>query len=146
MRSGRTFPWTGLAVGLGVLVAALGGGQHAARGTSSKGVVVEAREFAFVPSRITARRGSPLVLRIRNVGKQKHDFLSSLLRSGEAEVTAAGVTVEGEIEEVELEPGAEAVIRMLPKRAGTFEFWCSVLEGGRLHRDLGMRGLIRVAP
>lgn len=117
-------------------------------GPSATTVTVVAREFSFAPSQITARRGQRLVLRITNQGTMDHEFLSTVFRfAKDVEVEAAGVKVEAEeLEEVEFEPGRTVEIAFTPTRAGTFPFWCAERFQGRLHRDLGMRGVIRVAP
>lgn len=141
----RTTVWPFVLAAAAGLTALLVAASHGASPRSE--VTVAAREFSFSPARISARRGQILVLRVGNVGKQEHDFLTSLFRSvGEAKVTVGGVVVEGEIDELELPPGAEAVVELVPRRAGTFPFWCSVLYRGRPHRDLGMRGVIQVSP
>lgn len=141
----RTTVWAFVLAAAAGLTGLLGAASHGASPRST--VTVEAREFSYSPARISARRGQVLVLRVRNVGKEEHDFLTSLFRSvGEAKVTVGGVVVEGEMDELELPPGAEAMVELVPRRAGTFPFWCSVLYRGRPHRDLGMRGVIQVSP
>jgi len=117
-------------------------------GPSPRTVAITAREFSFAPSRITARRGQRLVLRITNQGTMDHEFLSTVFRTAkDVAVETSGVKVEaGELEEVELEPGRTVEIAFTPTQAGTFPFWCAERFPGRLHRDLGMRGVLQVTP
>lgn len=117
----------------------------ATAGESTKTVSLTAKEFLFAPNTMTFKVGQRVAIRLTNRGTMDHEFISPLLKEAkDVEVKAAGVKVEGEIEEVEVERGHAATIEFTPSKAGTFDFWCGEKLKGKLHRDLGMKGTITV--
>lgn len=115
---------------------------------SMKTVSIRASEFRFTPARVTLTRGQRVALEITNRGTMDHEFLSTIFTAAkDVEVKAEGIKVEaGEVEEVEIEKGHMVTIELTPTRTGTFQFWCAEVLKGKLHRDLGMRGILTVRP
>ncbi|MGZ6144134.1 MAG: cupredoxin domain-containing protein [Myxococcales bacterium] len=88
-------------------------------------VHLTAKKFEFSPSTITLKRGVPVVLEITSLDR-KHGF----------QVKDLGV-------DEEISPDKPTRIRIVPDRAGTFEFHCDVFCGSG-HED--MAGQIVVTP
>lgn len=111
-----------------------------------KSIAISAQEFRFTPTTITVRAGERIKLVLTNKGTVAHEIVSPLLKaSKDMEVQSQGIKVEGdEIGEVEFARGKTVTIELTPTRAGRFEFWCGEKTGGKLHRDLGMKGTIVV--
>ncbi|MGQ0569588.1 MAG: cupredoxin domain-containing protein [Armatimonadota bacterium] len=105
-------------------------------------VAIVLREFKFVPNAITLKVGQPVALRLTNQGTMEHEFISPDLFRGALSVAVSG----GEFEEGEVHVARDATVtvRLTPTRTGTFRFWCAEKYRGKLHRDLGMRGVINV--
>jgi uncharacterized cupredoxin-like copper-binding protein len=126
-----------------------GGVQPAPSGAMSasktRTVAVVMQEFKFAPNALTLKAGQPVVLRFTNRGKVRHEFVSPDLFHAARSISVSGATLE-EGDEVHVAPGATVSIRLTPTRAGTHQFWCAVkrADTGKLHRDLGMRGVITV--
>ena len=118
-----------LLAGLVMGLAACGGaGTSGAPGTPvpSGVVAVEAREYAFTPSTLTAPAGT-VTFSVRNAGNEEHEF-----------EVFQGETVVDEIEG--LVPGLTKELT-LNLAAGEYTFYCK-LNG---HDQLGMKGTITVA-
>lgn len=106
-------------------------------------VVVELNEFSFTPSDLTFEVGTPYVLTIRNVGKEKHYFTAHEFYRAIA--TRKAETAQSEVKvpyftAIEVYPGQEAELFFIPVMTGTYELFCEI-EG---HADAGMRGTIAV--
>lgn len=129
-----------VALVLGALVPA-----HAAE--EAKTITITAREYKFSPSAIKLRAGQRVQLILENRGTVNHEFVSPIFKSAkDLEIRSQGVKVEGEgISEVEFGKGKVVEIEFTPSQTGTFQFWCGEKIGGKLHRDLGMRGTAAVA-
>ncbi len=112
----------------------------------AKAISLVAKEFSFTPKTVTLKVGQHAVLRLTNQGTMDHEFLSTLFKAAkDVEVKAEGVRVEAdEVEEVEFEPGKTVTIELTPTKPGTYTFWCAEVTNGKLHRDLGMKGMIKV--
>ena len=105
-----------LAVALIRTVDAQSGEQSGAQ-SGEKVIPVVARKFVFLPSRITLKRGEPVVL----------------------EFTAPEVVMGFNIPALKLRtdivPGQVARLRLLPEQAGTFDFLCDIFCGDG-HEDM----------
>lgn len=119
----------------------------ATRATPSPGaarvIPITLAEFRFVPNAITVKAGRPIVLRLSNKGTVTHEFVAPTLFAAARGVAVSGAELE-EGEEVHVAKGKTVTIRLTPTRTGTFRFWCGERFKGKLHRDLGMRGIITV--
>jgi uncharacterized cupredoxin-like copper-binding protein len=107
---------------------------------------VTLEEFKFIPNNMTLKVGQPVVLRFTNKGQREHEFVSPSLFHAARGIAVSGSKLE-DGEEVHVSPGTTVAVRLTPTRAGTYHFWCAVkrTDTGKLHRDLGMRGVITVA-
>ena len=88
-------------------------------------VHITAKRFEFAPATIELKLGEPVVLELSTLDR-KHGFDSPEL----------GV-------DAVIEPGKATQVRLVPDKAGTFSFHCSVFCGGG-HED--MTGQIVVTP
>ena len=86
---------------------------------------VTAQKFEFTPSVITLKLGEPVVLELTSLDR-KHGFQVPDLKIDET-----------------IEPGKTLRVRIVPDKAGTYDFHCSVFCGGG-HED--MTGRIVVTP
>jgi uncharacterized cupredoxin-like copper-binding protein len=87
--------------------------------------------------------GRPVVLRFSNKGTMEHEFVSPALFAAARRVAVSGGELE-DGEEIHVAKGKTVTVRLTPTRTGTFRFWCGEKFKGKLHRDLGMRGVITV--
>jgi uncharacterized cupredoxin-like copper-binding protein len=117
------------------IVAPTGSGAEPARTIN-----ISAKEYRFTPSKISVRAGQRVKLVISNVGTVKHEFVSPA--AFKASENIQGVKVGDS--EIEVSPGKTMTIVMTPTKPGTYAFWCGEQVGGKLHRDLGMRGTLVV--
>jgi plastocyanin len=106
-------------------------------------IAITMAEFRFVPNAVTVKVGQPLVIRLTNKGTVEHEFVSPALFAGARGVAVSGGELE-DGEEIHVAKGKTVTIRLTPTRTGTFRFWCGEKFQGKLHRDLGMRGVITV--
>ena len=93
--------------------------------SSERVIKVTAEKFRYQPSTIELRVGAPVVLEITSLDR-KHGFAVKDL----------------DIDET-IEPGKVTRIRVVPTKAGTFEFHCTVFCGSG-HEE--MTGQIVVTP
>lgn len=113
------------------------GSIHAQTGWHS--VEIKADEYSFSPRRIQAKANHPLMLVIKNVGNEPHQFRSELLKGQMVEVVIDENAVRGRnIEVVEIAPGRTARIKLLSPPAGLYDFQC------RIPSHHGMDGIIRI--
>lgn len=106
-------------------------------------IAVTMAEFRFTPSTIRLKVGQPAIIRLTNKGTVEHEFVSPTLFHAARGVAVSGAELE-EGEEVHVAKGKTVTIRLTPTRTGTFRFWCGETFKGKLHRDLGMRGVVTV--
>jgi len=85
---------------------------------------VVAKKFEFIPAEISLQRGVPVILELTT------------------EDVAMGFSAPDFNADVEIVPGKVARVRLLPDKAGSFEFTCDVFCGEG-HED--MSGKIHVA-
>jgi uncharacterized cupredoxin-like copper-binding protein len=98
-------------------------------GDSTKG------EFTFNPDTVMLKNGKEIKLIVKNVGKVEHELMSVFLSSHWVKVLVEvnGVEMEIAFHELELEPGQQAKIKLIPQVPG------HVLEesGGQVEFELG---------
>ena len=118
---------------------------EAANWDAAQEQTIELSEFAFTPKDFTLTSGQPYVIKVVNTGDVKHEFTaeeffgSIAFRKAE---DASGEFKASAPREVEVFPGQEIEIYLIPTQAGTYELVCEI-EG---HREAGMVGTITVAP
>ena len=110
-----------LAAGLAVGLAAAG----AEVAPKEKVVQVAAERYKFTPEVIRLRVGEPVVLELTSLDR-RHGFRAPDLKIDET-----------------IEPGKVTRVRIVPEKAGTYEFHCSVFCGSG-HEE--MTGQIVVSP
>lgn len=138
------------AVGV-VLLVVLGTGPVGADGDEQEITLVmgQPSEFAFAPSEIMLKNGKETLLIIKNEGQVEHELMSVFLASAWARVfveAVEGTWVETNLFEIELEPGKEVKIKLVPQvsehvleeKGGKdeFEFGCFIKD----HYKAGMKG------
>ncbi len=87
--------------------------------TAKDDLEVEADDFYFGPTFITARAGQQFSIELKNEGSVRHTF------------TGVGV-------DLELAPGADRTVTLTAPGSGTAEFHC------RFHQSQGMQGAVYV--
>lgn len=88
-------------------------------------VQITAQKYDFTPASVELKVGVPVVLELRSLDR-KHGFAVPDLKI-----------------DAQIEPGAVTRVRVVPEKAGTFEFHCDVFCGGG-HEE--MTGRIVVVP
>ncbi len=106
-------------------------------------VTIEMTEFAFTPETFTLVAGQPYKLEIVNLGSVKHYFAAETFCCSVAFHKAQDNS--GEIKApffkaVEVFPGQQADLYLIPTRVGTYDSACSITG----HHDAGMHGHIEV--
>ena len=127
-------------IGLGVA------GLGPAHGEPSTVVRIVLKEYTFTPARVILSVGKPVTLLVVNRGRMTHMFTSPYLASRDLEVEGGEMEVDAPngVKYVKLRSGKSAEIKFTPEARGTFDIGCDMKEGGRLHRDLGMKGQLVV--
>jgi uncharacterized cupredoxin-like copper-binding protein len=145
--------WIALAIVLVPLVALSSAGvpATAADGDETEITLVMGKpsEFAFSPSEVMLKNGQETVLIIKNEGQVEHELMSVLFGSAWLRVfveAGEGVWVEARPLEIELEPGQQTTLKLLPQvpdhvleeKGGKaeFEFGCFIKD----HYKAGMKG------
>ena len=95
------------------------------QGSAERVIQITAKKFDFAPASIELKVGVPVVLELRSLDR-KHGFAAPDLKV-----------------ETQIEPGEVTRVRIVPDKAGTFEFHCHVFCGGG-HEE--MTGQIVVVP
>jgi len=93
--------------------------------TPERTIQITAKKFDFTPASIELKVGVPVVLELRSLDR-KHGFTIPDLKV-----------------DTSIEPGDVTRVRIVPDRAGTFEFHCNVFCGSG-HEE--MSGQIVVVP
>ncbi len=91
---------------------------------NAKEIVINASEYKFSPVTLTVKKGEPIKLTLKNVGKMPHDFV----------IDELGIRTK------KIAGGDTDTIVFTPEKTGTFEYYCSVGS----HRALGMVGKITI--
>ncbi len=98
-------------------------------------------EYQFIPALLKLPKGRPIVLRLRNQGKEKHEFVTAAFEAVEIEVHGSGIEVGGKgITEIELEPGRKVEITLPALAAGQYDIICEATG----HLDRGMKATLVV--
>lgn len=87
-------------------------------------IALEGNEFAFTPATITVKKGQPVELTFKNVGKFPHNFSISDLS----------------VQTKTIQPGQSDVVTFTPDKTGSFTYTCTVPG----HADKGMKGTLIV--
>ncbi len=108
-------------------------------------LIVELSDFSFAPERLTFQAGKPYKLEIVNVGTVKHYFTAGEFYQIVAFRKAQDNS--GEIKApyfkaVEVFPGEQVELYLIPTEAGTYGSLCSITG----HEEAGMHGTIVVEP
>jgi uncharacterized cupredoxin-like copper-binding protein len=109
----------------------------------SRTIDIEMSEMEYTPSRIEVKRGEQVRFRIRNVGKEDHEFLLATTEENLKHAEAMKKHPHKEHDEpnaVRLSPNKSAEILWKFTKSGTFEYSCLIPD----HRDYGMIGRIVV--
>ena len=125
--------WT---LGIGVFMVILAAGPWGAAvppAWSEEGprqrVVVELKEYAFSPKKITLQAGMATELVLVNWGKYMHEFESPYFQELDTDILLPKALIETlGIAEVEVEPGGEVVLRFTPEATGEFPVACHAAE------------------
>lgn len=89
--------------------------------TAKDGITVEADDFYFNPTFLTATAGQKVTVELTNEGSARHTFTSEVM----------GV-------DIELAPGAKRTVTITAPASGFTEFHC------RFHQGQGMQGAVYV--
>lgn len=92
--------------------------------TPAREIVIEVKEFAFAPAKLTATKGERIKVTLKNTGTMQHDFV----------IDELGVSTKV------IPGGAEDSVEFTVQDAGIYTFYCSVGN----HRAQGMVGTLEV--
>lgn len=118
---------TWMALSLSLLALLLGGcsgGPKVEAQLKTETVEIRAKEYRFIPARIEVAKGARVTVRMRNVGKERHEW----------ELPAYDVEIKP------VPPGGTGEVTFVADKAGTYEFLCDVED----HYERGMRGFLIV--
>lgn len=116
--------------------AATEGGTTAAAPAAAS---IEFQDIKFSVTELTATHGQPLEISMKNAGALEHDFTIDSI-DGEATVDGKSAEAAGKDVHVVLAPGKDGKLVLTVEKAGTYEFYCSVLG----HKEAGMKGTLTV--
>lgn len=111
----------------------------AAAPAAASTAAIEFADIKYSVTELTATAGQPLEIALTNAGVLEHDFTIDEI---EGEATVDGKSAEsGDWDvHVSLPAGGAATLVVTPTKAGTYEFYCSVLG----HKEAGMKGTLTV--
>ncbi len=108
-------------------------------------LTVELSDFSFAPERLTFQEGKPYKLEIINVGTVKHYFTAGefyqIVAFRKAQ-DSSGEIKAPYFKAVEVFPGEQVDLYLIPTEAGTYGSLCSITG----HEEAGMHGTIVVEP
>ena len=87
-------------------------------------ITIEGSEFKFDKATLTVKKGQPVTVTLKNVGKMPHDFVIDELN----------------VRTKQIKSGETDTVQFTSDKAGTYEYYCSVGK----HRQMGMKGTITV--
>ncbi len=108
-------------------------------------LTIELSEYAFTPSDFSLVAGQPYEIRVVNTGEVKHEFTAEDLFGSVAFRKAEDASGEFKApspREIEVFPGQEIEMYLIPTADGNYELVCEI-EG---HYEAGMFGTVTVAP
>lgn len=117
-------------------------------GPNPQQVTIRLLEYRFEPAQITLKAGQAVELILINEGTVMHEFITEATKNLEVDVDINGVITETlGVAELEIPPGARAVLRFTPEKTGQFPFTCRAMEPVD-HFKEGMAGkmMIRTQP
>ena len=114
-------------------------GTAAAPAAPAAAAAIEFADIKYSVTELTATAGQPLEIALTNAGVLEHDFSIDEIE-GEATVDGASAESGDWDVHVSLTPGGAATLVVTPTKAGTYEFYCSVLG----HKEAGMKGTLTV--
>ncbi|MCB1888414.1 MAG: cupredoxin domain-containing protein [Rhodocyclaceae bacterium] len=100
-------------------------------------------DHSYDPPDLVLERNQPYILRLRNEGRVSHDMVGGSFFSGVAikmAQNAAGRVITPVLKSVYIKRGQQMEMWLVPIRAGTYSFFCSIDD----HRALGMEGEITI--
>ncbi len=135
-----------LALVAAIILTACGATGDAPSATQS--LRVTAKEFAFAPAQLTVTSAQPVELTLQNTGTVEHDWsVQEIELAGNPTATqeTGGGHMIGDLHDapklhVAAGPGAQGKLTFTPSKAGTYEFFCSVVG----HKEAGMVGTLTV--
>ena len=92
------------------------------KATAANGATLEAYDFRFEPTALTAKAGEKVTLKFKNAGKVEHNF----------SVSSPNVNQD-------VEDGKTVSVSFTPDQAGKIQFFC------KYHRGRGMVGSLNVS-
>lgn len=105
-------------------------------------VTVELDEFLFSPSNLTFKKGTPYKLEMRNVGTEKHYFVSEdfykSIATRKVQSNSDGEIKAPYFSALEIFPARQLDLYFVPMKEGSFRLICTI-EG---HEEQGMHGTI----
>lgn len=107
-----------------LLLAGCSGREGAEAQGRTKTIEVKAKEYRFIPARIEVAKGTRVTVRMRNAGKERHEW----------ELPAYDVEIKP------VPPGGTGEVTFVADKAGTYEFLCDIED----HYERGMRGFLIV--
>lgn len=115
---------TGLIAALAGIAAACTAHRAADRLTDQPTVVVvQAKEYAFVPASLHFRAGQPYDLRLENTGKETHELTAPLFfKAAQIETPAV---LSNEDREILVQPGETKDLIFRAPRPGTYDMRCA---------------------
>ncbi len=117
---------------------------EAADWDAAKELTVGLSEFAFTPKELNLEAGKPYILKVSNKGAVKHEFTAEEFFASVAFRKAEDASGEFKApapREIEVFPGKEIAVYLIPTKAGSYKLVCEI-EG---HLEAGMSGTITVA-
>lgn len=105
-------------------------------------VIVEFNEYSFTPSNLTFKKGTPYKLEMKNVGTEKHYFVSEdfykSIATRKVQSNSDGEIKAPYFSALEVFPGRQLDLYFVPMEEGSFRLICTI-EG---HEEQGMHGTI----
>ncbi len=107
-------------------------------------LTVRVFEWGFEPGAIALRQGEEVRIVLVNDGKIPHNLKVDDLAADVTEATSSGPDSgdEGELFVEAAKEGEEGTLVFVPQASGSFTFYCTISG----HRQLGMEGILTVAP
>ena len=90
-----------------------------------KKITMVMHEYRFEPAQIVLKAGEEVELTLINDGKVMHEFITEVLQTLSVAVVVHGIVTETlGVAELEIPPGAQAVLRFTPESPGEFLIAC----------------------
>jgi plastocyanin len=90
-------------------------------------VIVTIEDYTFRTSQMPLQLHADTIIRVKNLDNVRHDFGSQMFFNTLTHVESHGVETYGKgVEGVFLDPGQEAIFRLVLDKVGRFQFQCSI--------------------